>query len=443
MGSESVFTKCKACGKYVSATSKTCTQCGAELKKLSVIHWIGIVALGLIIIILLNSPDEDSTTNSAPSSKPVKEWVYAVPLKSISTVNVWEKAGEKNIGNNQVVKSLDTSTKIGIVERTELPSGAIYYYAELEDGTRGYIARPFVAKDIYGYQFYEENPATGEKLRDGMGYSFSSGNNCILHVAALGGGDLKKGEYESTEEFKKRYESLSLTIPWFNNDITYAYIYEIKGEYNADNQVFSYESYRLYERDGYLRFDDDCTDTLGYELMTFEKNNRTRYGKAETILNVEGASIPKKFSKEKYVTRMEVEKRVERSSAPAFKNALLLVGIKPTKIAYVSKGNNGYGKWEPKNHITNLNGNLSYAFLLTNDGSHVIESYFDNYYEQTWQRDLQSQLVIAGYDVGAIDGFAGDSTKRALESAAADGVLPNAEMSMRSTMVLINHNRSK
>ena len=64
-------------------------------------------------------------------------------------------------------------------------------------------------------------------------------------------------------------------------------------------------------------------------------------------------------------------------------------------------------------------------------------------YKNSWQKDLQSQLTIAGYDVGLIDGFAGDATKQALLSAAADGVLPNAEMSMRSTMALIEHNRSK
>lgn len=65
MGSESLFTKCKSCGKDVSATAKTCPQCGTKLKKLSVIHCIGIVLLGLMTIGLFNSPDDDSTTNSA------------------------------------------------------------------------------------------------------------------------------------------------------------------------------------------------------------------------------------------------------------------------------------------------------------------------------------------------------------------------------------------
>ena len=71
----------------------------------------------------------------------------------------------------------------------------------------------------------------------------------------------------------------------------------------------------------------------------------------------------------------------------------------------------------------------------------MVESYVSTTYKNTWQRDLQSQLVKAGYDVGMIDGFVGDATKKALESAVADGILPNPEVSMRSTMILIEHNR--
>ena len=120
-----------------------------------------------------------------------------------------------------------------------------------------------------------------------------------------------------------------------------------------------------------------------------------------------------------------------------------MLGVKPTGIESVSRGDNNAYYGGPSDHHTKLKGGVSYLFLLTRDGEHVIESYVSNKYNRTWQRDLQSQLMIAGYDVGSIDGFAGDATKKALESAAADGVLPNAEMSMRSTMVLINHNRSK
>ena len=68
MGSDSLFTKCKTCGKDVSTSAKACPQCGAKLKKLSVVHWIGIVFSGLIIIGILNSPDNHSLPNPSGSS---------------------------------------------------------------------------------------------------------------------------------------------------------------------------------------------------------------------------------------------------------------------------------------------------------------------------------------------------------------------------------------
>ncbi len=60
MSSEKLFMKCSTCGKEVSTSAKSCPQCGAKLKKLSVIQWVGIVFLSLIIIGVINSPEESS-----------------------------------------------------------------------------------------------------------------------------------------------------------------------------------------------------------------------------------------------------------------------------------------------------------------------------------------------------------------------------------------------
>lgn len=60
MSSESLFTKCKTCGKDISKSAKACPQCGASQKKLTIIHWIGIGFLGLIVIGILNSPEKQS-----------------------------------------------------------------------------------------------------------------------------------------------------------------------------------------------------------------------------------------------------------------------------------------------------------------------------------------------------------------------------------------------
>jgi hypothetical protein len=111
MGSESVFTKCKTCGKDVSATAKTCPQCGAKLKKLSVIHWIGIVLLGLMIIGLLNSPDEDSTTNSASkiasSSKPTTQSLKSLmpEVQTLFIQAVVEHSGAYSGAKNELQQS--------------------------------------------------------------------------------------------------------------------------------------------------------------------------------------------------------------------------------------------------------------------------------------------------------------------------------------------------
>ena len=48
---------------------------------------------------------------------------------------------------------------------------------------------------------------------------------------------------------------------------------------------------------------------------------------------------------------------------------------------------------------------------------------------------VPSQLAIAGYDVGVIDVLTGDATEKVLETALANGTLPNAEISMRTTYV--------
>lgn len=68
MGSESLFTKCKTCGNGISKSAKVCPQCGSKQKKLSVVHWIGTVFLGLILIGVINSPDNKATSNDSNSN---------------------------------------------------------------------------------------------------------------------------------------------------------------------------------------------------------------------------------------------------------------------------------------------------------------------------------------------------------------------------------------
>lgn len=84
MGSESLFIKCKTCGKDISKNAKACPHCGEKQKKLSIIHWIGIVLVALFVIGLINAPDQpkeaSSSSNSAKASaETLKKAKIAIP----------------------------------------------------------------------------------------------------------------------------------------------------------------------------------------------------------------------------------------------------------------------------------------------------------------------------------------------------------------------------
>lgn len=388
----------------------------------------------------------------------VKDWAFAVPLPDIANVNLWKRAGAKNTPNNEILRTLSESTRVGILGKKSLASGSVYFHVELEDGTRGFIGRPFISRDALGNAFYERNSKTGEVLRDVSGYSYSHGENCILHVAALMTGDLRKGEFETTAEFEQRKRDVASTIPWFSNDLTYTYVYSFSGKYDADKQTFDYRNYDVPDQDDYteyssdyrnnkkipyIEFDNDCTSEFGYQFVEYEEDYRKRVGRSDTLLRVINATLPRNFLDPKYASigSFGVRKKISRERAPDYKNVDLYFGVKPTAVQSVRKGSNYGGYSAPDDHITRLTGTVSYLFLITKDGKNVVESYVSSDYEKSWQKDLQSQLTIAGYDVGLIDGFAGDATKGAVESAVKDGILPNAEVSMRSTMLLIGHNR--
>lgn len=73
MGSVSLFTKCKTCGKEISKSAKSCPQCGAKQKKLSFIHWIGIVIFGVIIIGVANAPDNKNSLSESKVKAPTSQ----------------------------------------------------------------------------------------------------------------------------------------------------------------------------------------------------------------------------------------------------------------------------------------------------------------------------------------------------------------------------------
>ncbi|MBY0417418.1 MAG: hypothetical protein K2W88_05075, partial [Pararheinheimera sp.] len=50
MPSESLFIKCKFCGRQTSVSASLCSHCGKRIKKLTLVHWLGIIFVSLIVI---------------------------------------------------------------------------------------------------------------------------------------------------------------------------------------------------------------------------------------------------------------------------------------------------------------------------------------------------------------------------------------------------------
>jgi hypothetical protein len=83
MVSKRLFVKCKTCGKDISSNASACPSCGAKQKKLTMIHWIGIVLGVLILIVIINSPDKSNETDSQNTDKSAK----STSSKTVVSIN--------------------------------------------------------------------------------------------------------------------------------------------------------------------------------------------------------------------------------------------------------------------------------------------------------------------------------------------------------------------
>ncbi|MDT8426086.1 MAG: zinc ribbon domain-containing protein [Methyloprofundus sp.] len=93
MSSESLFTECKNCGKKISKSIRACPQCGTKQKKLTVIHWIGIVFLGFIIVSVINAPENSSIDTSVKTQKSFEDSVREAVFKKLKLDFSWGKEG--------------------------------------------------------------------------------------------------------------------------------------------------------------------------------------------------------------------------------------------------------------------------------------------------------------------------------------------------------------
>lgn len=68
MSSESLFTTCTHCGKQVSKSARECLGCGKSVKKLGVVHWMGIMFGGFLLIGIINSSNDALRKKPIPTS---------------------------------------------------------------------------------------------------------------------------------------------------------------------------------------------------------------------------------------------------------------------------------------------------------------------------------------------------------------------------------------
>lgn len=95
MGSESLFVKCNKCGKDISKNARHCHHCGMKQKKLSIVHWIGIILATIFIIGLINEPnslrESSSSSNNYISLTENQSDAILIPPSQKLFINIIEK----------------------------------------------------------------------------------------------------------------------------------------------------------------------------------------------------------------------------------------------------------------------------------------------------------------------------------------------------------------
>jgi hypothetical protein len=99
MKSESLFVKCKSCGKDIASSASACPNCGAKQKKLKTIHWVGIIIGILFLIGIFASPNDSQNANTGSSDLPEK--------KSTQTKNAISKPTEQELFENMITKYIE------------------------------------------------------------------------------------------------------------------------------------------------------------------------------------------------------------------------------------------------------------------------------------------------------------------------------------------------
>ena len=95
-----------------------------------------------------------------------KQSIYLY-YEGLGSGGLWDKPGALNFGG---IKLRDISFTNGpvpayVIAKKSLEGNRNYFYVVLEDGTQGWMGRPYIMKDKAGREFLMPNPLTGEQIR--------------------------------------------------------------------------------------------------------------------------------------------------------------------------------------------------------------------------------------------------------------------------------------
>ncbi len=122
MGSDSLFVECQSCGKKISSKAKVCPSCGVKFKKkLKPLHWVGIAIGVLMLIGIINSPENSTDTSSASSSSAsVVKPKATISINKPADQRQFEEVIRKYIGNYKQAKNELQKSSLRTQRKSEL-----------------------------------------------------------------------------------------------------------------------------------------------------------------------------------------------------------------------------------------------------------------------------------------------------------------------------------
>lgn len=158
MKTESLFVKCKVCGKDISKSLKVCPKCGARQKKIGVIHWVGIALIGLIFIALFSNNKSGDTAPPSNANKNVSP-----PIKTKQTPTVYKSGQTVTTGYmSYAVWGSEWSSTLGDNRFVNQKPDAAYLIVDMTVRNDDKEARSFPPPELV-----DENGATYEASADG------------------------------------------------------------------------------------------------------------------------------------------------------------------------------------------------------------------------------------------------------------------------------------